>query len=97
MITYTNIENAKDLLIEEWGADGVKVIQATKKVKKFDGTLNEFLDNCTACGGNFTGMYLTGLEKLYPSVVETIPTHLGKNSFYCICAIMTLCGIDIGE
>ena len=97
MITYTNIENAKDLLIDEWGADGVKVIQATKKIQKFNGTFNEFLDNCVACGGNFTGMYLTGLEKLYPSVVEAIPDRLGKNSFYCICAIMTLCGIDIDE
>lgn len=97
MITYTNIENAKDLLIDEWGADGVKVIQATKKVKKFDGTFNEFLDDCTACGGNFTAMYLTGLEKLYPSVVEVIPDYLGKDVFSCICAVMVLCGIDIGK
>lgn len=26
----------------------------------------EFLNNCTACGGNWTAMLLTGIERCFP-------------------------------
>lgn len=36
-------------------------------------TLKEFLNNCTACGGNWTQMIMTGIKAVAPTVYEEMP------------------------
>lgn len=42
-------------------------------------------------------MILTGIKKLFPSVCEAIPNDIGKFAFMCVCAILTLCGVDCSD
>ena len=32
-----------------------------------------FLDNCTACGGNWTAMLMSGIKRLFPEYWEKMP------------------------
>lgn len=97
MSTYDDITKAQKNIIEYWGEDGKKVIEATSKVVPFNRTFEEFLDYCVACGGNWCGMLLSGLQKLYPSVWEAIPTNMGVFAWNGICSTLILCGIDTKE
>ena len=36
-------------------------------------TFDEFLGRCTACGGNWTAMFLTGIEACWPLVYANMP------------------------
>lgn len=56
-------------------------------------TYDEFLNYCTACGGNWGGMLLTGIEKLFPDDYEEVYEHYnsmdfshgGVEPFYYLC------------
>lgn len=96
MKTYENILNAKDHLIECWGAAGVAVIRSAKQEKK-EMTFDEFLSHCTMCGGNWGGMLLTGIRELFPETYEAIPDRMGCFAFSLICNTLTLCGIQFPE
>jgi len=43
--------------------------------KYFDRKIDycDFLDNCTACGGDWVQMFFTGIRRLFPDVWEAIP------------------------
>ena len=97
MITYDMIIDAQNYLVENWGEDGKKVIEATHTVNPFNGNTKAFLDHCTACGGNWGGMFLTGIKKLYPNVHKAIPDDMGAFAFICIAMTMRLCGVDTSE
>lgn len=56
-------------------------------------TMDEFLKHCTACGGNWGGMLLTGLKELYPEVYNTIPDEMGMFAWRGICDTLTLLSI----
>ena len=56
-------------------------------------TMDEFLNHCTACGGNWGGMLLTGLKKLYPEVYNAIPDNMGMFAWRGICDTITLLDI----
>ena len=36
-------------------------------------TFNEFLSKCTSCGGNWTAMFMTGIQEVAPDVYEQMP------------------------
>ena len=77
------------------GADAV--ISAIESQKTTPMTMNEFLSHCTACGGNWGGMLLSGINKLYPEVYDAIPDEMGYNAFVCICTILNMLGVTTQE
>lgn len=94
MITYEMIIDAQKNLVEYWGEDGKKVIEECVKVTPFNGSSKIFLNNCTCCGGDWGGMLLSGIQKLYPSVWEAIPKDMGTFAWGGICNTLILCGVD---
>lgn len=57
-------------------------------------SFDEFLDHCTAHGGNWGGMLLSGLKKLRPKVWNAIPDKMGPFSWALICGTIKLCGVS---
>ena len=97
MINYEMIQTAQAQLITSWGDDGQRVIDEAVKVNPFNGNSKKFLDHCTACGGNWGGMLLTGIHALYPAVWNAIPDDMGVFAWACICSVLILCGVDTSE
>lgn len=97
MINYEMIQTAQAQLITSWGDDGQRVIEEAEKVNPFNGNSKQFLEHCTACGGNWGGMLLTGIHKLYPAVWDAIPDNMGVFAWACICSVLILCGVDTSE
>lgn len=101
MITVKDIREAEQHIIDEWGAEiGGRVVNEAclvRHVAPFNGGTKEFLDHCVCCGGNWGGMFLSGIEKLYPYVYAAIPDHMGatgNEAFINIIYVMMLCGVD---
>ena len=97
MITFKMIQDAQNQIIESWGNDGEKVIEECAKVTPFNNGSKSFLEHCLACGGNWGGMLLSGIQELYPEVWDAIPDDLGVFSFGNICSVLILCGVDTTE
>jgi hypothetical protein len=91
---YTDIIYYMSLLVKEWGQDGENVVAECFKADTKEMTCDEFLKNCSACGGNWGGMLLTGVKRLYPEVWEVIPEDMGHNAWNCIVATLKLLKID---
>ena len=49
-------------------------------------TFNEFLDQCSSCGGNWTAMLMTGIKAVAPAVYEEMPDR--SFSFDEVCFIV---------
>lgn len=43
--------------------------------------LREFLNNCTACGGNWGAMLLTGIKCVFPEQYEEVEKHYNSMNF----------------
>ena len=97
MITYKMITEAQDTLVTAWGEQGKVVIEECAKICPFNGNSAEFFRHCTACGGNWGGMLLSGVDKLYHDVWEAIPNEMGPLAWACICSVLVLCGVDTSE
>lgn len=97
MITYEMIQDAHRQIVTTWGDQGKKVIEECAKVTPFNASSAEFLKHCTACGGNWGGMLLSGVRKLYPAVWEVIPDDMGCFAWTGICSTLILCGVDTSE
>ena len=97
MITFKMIQDAQNQIIDSWGEAGEKVIEECAKVTPFNNGSKAFLEHCTACGGNWGGMLLSGIRKLYPEVWDAIPGVLGVYAFNNICSVLILCGVDTTE
>ena len=97
MITYEMIKEAQESIVNHWEEDGKKVIEEIAKVNPFNKSLKEFLQFCTACGGNWGGMFLTGIHELWPAVYDAIPDDMVCFAFECIADILILCGVDTTE
>ena len=92
--TYDEINEAREALLRWWGDDGKKVIVAAFNADTRKMTMKEFLDNCVACGGNWGGMLLSGLKRLYPTVWDAVPNDMGDYAWACICYTLLLCGVN---
>lgn len=91
---YTDIIYYMSLLAKEWGKDGENVVAECFKANTRKMSCNDFLENCSACGGNWGGMLLTGVKRLYPEVWDAIPNDMGHNAWGCIVATLKLLKID---
>ena len=94
---YNTIEEAQRTLVENWGNQGKVVIALAFQEKKFDGGMKAWLKFCTACGGNWGGMLLSGVRDLYPEVWEAIPEDMGVFAWSCICSVLVLLGVRTWE
>lgn len=94
MITYKMIKEAQDFLVEKWGKDGETVIEEAHTVIPLDNTMDVFLSHCFCQGGNWNGMFLSGIKELWPNVYDAIPEDMGTYAFLCICYVLILCGVD---
>ena len=97
IITIESVNHAREMIIEHWKDDGVKVVDLCNKVKPFKGNSKDFLMNCTACGGNWGGMLLTGIRELYPEVYDAIPNDMGVFAWECLCNTLILLGVDTSK
>lgn len=97
MITFKMIQDAQDQIVESWGEEGKKVIEKCAQVTPFNNGSKAFLDYCTAFGGNWGGMLLSGIRELYPEVWDAIPEDMGVFAWACICSVLILCGVDTSE
>ena len=95
--TYDEIKEAQDFLVEHWGEDGKRVIEAIFNIHTVPLTMKRFLDNCTACGGNWGGMLLSGIKVLYPDVWDAIPDNMGDYAWACICYTLLLLRVNTKE
>lgn len=95
MITGANYIEAIMTVKEAWGDNILAITALTNKQKM---TFDEFLTHCTPCGGNWGGMLLTGIKKLYPEVADAIPHNMAKNGTEAFCLLgnlLILLGVDI--
>ena len=60
-------------------------------------SFKDFLDLCTACGGNWGGMLLSGVRRLYPDVWDAIPEDMGVHAWGTICSLLIILGVDTSE
>ena len=97
MITYEMIINAQAEIVNAWGDAGKKMIEVCAKGNPINLATKEFLKHCTACGGNWGGMLLSGLRELRPDVWEAIPDDMGCFAWQGICSALILCGVDTSE
>ena len=97
MITLKMIQDAQNQIVNSWGKDGEKVIEECAKVTPFNNGSKAFLEYCLACGGNWGGMLLSGIQELYPEVWDAIPDDLDVYAFGNICSVLILCGVDTTE
>lgn len=87
----TNALNEQEFISKHWGEDILMVID---KQETSPMTMKDFLSHCTACGGNWGGMLLTGIKELWPAVWDAIPDNMGHHSFICLCITLTLLGVE---
>ena len=79
--------SARDFVAELWGDTVIKTIDQQHTIPM---TQAEFLTHCTACGGDWGTMLLTGIKALYPEVYDAIPDNMGHFAFRCICDTLEL-------
>ena len=88
------VEKAKEFIEEYWSDSANKVISACEMVSPFNGDLKSFLSHCTACGGDWVSMVLSGIKELWPTVWESIPEDMGDYSFFILQDVLILCGVE---
>lgn len=95
LATYEDIKEASKTLVENWGENGEKVVATCLYEMPFNNTFDEFLKHCILRGGDWGGMLLTGIKKLYPKVWDNIPDNMGVSAWSCILNILVLLGVYI--
>ena len=91
-MTITDLKALSDreFLEHNWGDNILAVIDRQNKVTM---TMKDFLNHCTACGGNWGGMLLTGIKALWPEVWDAIPDDMGMFAWRCLCDTITMLGV----
>lgn len=84
--------NDRDYISAIWGNN---VLVAIDNQTITPMTMDDFLKHCTACGGNWGGMLLTGLNELYPEVYDAIPDNMGHFAWNGICTTLKLLGVTV--
>ena len=94
MIKPADLKQAIDFVSECWGEE---VVEKALNAKTQRMPIKEFLTHCTACGGNWGGMLLTGIRELAPEVWDAIPDDMGVYAFTVICNTLMLLGVDTSD
>lgn len=89
--------NWSKIIIALWKESGIKVSEECDKADKFSGEFKDFLTHCTACGGDWGNMLLSGIKELYPDVWNAIPDSMGVHAFVGIVATLNALGIKTEE
>ena len=87
-----NMSN-EEFIVEIWGDAGKAVLTAIDAQDKTTMTFKDFLSHCTACGGNWGGMLLTGIRELWPAVYDAIPDDMGFMAWNGLCITLALLGV----
>lgn len=58
-------------------------------------TGTEFLNNCTACGGNWSAMIMSGIKKCFPEYYDRMEDK--SYSFDELYSITVECGVNWNE
>ena len=84
-----------EYVVANWGDAGIKIVEliSTKYANNPHMELDEFLNHCIACGGNWGGMLLSGIKDLFPDVWELIPEDMGIFALSVICDRLRLLNI----
>ena len=90
-MTKVEYDEAVSLVRDEWGNE---VIDAANRETKRAMTFSEFLNECVCCGGNWGGMILSGVRKLYPRTWDAIPNDMGAFAFTTICNLLIVLDVD---
>lgn len=79
----------EEILVVTWEEKGIEFVNDyyNGELPNLDMTSKEFLTYCTACGGDWGSMLLSGIRELLPQVWEEIPIKLGANGFMAFTAI----------
>ena len=91
--TGKGVSEAIDSFYKYWTEEEADKVIALCLNNPIDLPMNKFLESCTACGGNWGGMLLSGIHRLRPEVWEAIPDVLGGDgmeAFACICEVLYL-------
>ena len=91
------MQSEREYIIKVWQEHGHRVLDAIDQqdIKAMDG--DKFLSHCTACGGNWGGMLLTGIKEIYPEVWEAIPGNMGIHAWEAICTLLVLLQVKFKE
>ena len=84
----------REFILMHWGNSVLDAIDAQTAEEM---SMREFLNHCTAMGGNWGGMLLSGIRKLYPEVWEAIPDDMGIYNWQCLCATIRLLNVHTEE
>lgn len=93
--------SAQETLVKEWAPETTEAVFAA--ISRMDFTPiagKEFLNHCTACGGDWGAMFLSGVKSLWPEVWEALPDRLGRDGAHAWCnitSVTVLCGVDWGD
>ena len=70
----------------EWSGDFIKALQQTEPINM---SFDKFLD----CGGNWTGMILSGIKSLRPELYAAVPDYMGKRAFKTLLDTLLYLGV----
>lgn len=93
-IQELNKLSERDFIATLWGNEVVSVIDSQNTVAM---SMKDFLSHCTACGGDWGAMLLSGVKELWPEVYNAIPDNMGKFAWACICNTIMLLGVKTEE
>lgn len=91
-MTHEQFVKYCDKLVDAWGDDGKAVVVyvvengLVQKGKTFD----DFCKLCTACGGNWGAMLLTGIRSISKELYDLIPDEMGIDGMDAFSNLLTL-------
>lgn len=88
--------DSKETVIALWKLRGIALVE-TAEVRPINMSMKEFLSHCTACGGDWGAMLLSGIRELSPVVYDLIPDDMGVFSFCAICELLYVLGVKDEE
>ena len=83
---------APHFLIAVWKEKGIAIVEYIKTLNVTPQPMDNFLNHCTTCGGDWGDLLLSGLKELYPTIWELIPENMGIFGFAALCEIINLLG-----
>ena len=92
----------EEFLAVMWGENGIRLIDDyyNGELPNFDMSMKEFLSYCTPCGGNWSGMFLTGEWELSPILDSEIPDQLGvdgSSGFVALNILLKMLGVTVDK
>lgn len=90
----TDKREASAFIIKEWKDRGKSIVDYIETLDTSPKPLDKFWEHCTACGGDWGAMILTGIKELYPDLWDLIPDHMGIFAFSLLCEVLNLLGYE---